>query len=275
MSTPERGSPESTQVSPESTQVSPESTQESGRRRDGRGDDLILALADIHTYYGSIHALKGVSLEVREGEIVTLIGANGAGKSTTLRSINGLNHPREGRIRFRGKDITHEAPHKIVKMGISQAPEGRKLFPRMSVLENLQMGAFQRADRRGIREDLERVYSLFPRLAERKHQKGGTLSGGEQQMCAIGRALMARPKVLLLDEPSMGLAPIFVEKIFEIVKEINEQGTPILLVEQNALMALDVANRGYVLETGTVALADEAETLRRNEQVQKTYLGVT
>jgi branched-chain amino acid transport system ATP-binding protein len=251
----------------------PEGAQEGGQRRDGRGDGLILALDDIHTYYGSIHALKGVSLEVREGEIVSLIGANGAGKSTTLRSINGLNHPREGRIRFRDKDITHEAPHKIVKMGISQAPEGRKLFPRMSVLENLEMGAFQRADRRGIREDLERVYSLFPRLAERKHQKGGTLSGGEQQMCAIGRALMARPKVLLLDEPSMGLAPIFVEKIFEIVKEINEQGTPILLVEQNALMALDVADRGYVLETGTVALADDAETLRRNEQVRKTYLG--
>jgi branched-chain amino acid transport system ATP-binding protein len=250
-----------------------ETTQEAGQRKDARGDGVILALDDIHTYYGSIHALKGVSLDVGEGEIVTLIGANGAGKSTTLRSINGLNHPRKGRIHFGGKDITDEAAHNIVKMGISQAPEGRKLFPRMSVLENLEMGAFQRADRRGIREDLERVYSLFPRLSERKNQKGGTLSGGEQQMCAIGRALMARPKVLLLDEPSMGLAPIFVEKIFEIVKEINEQGTPILLVEQNALMALDVADRGYVLETGTVALADDAETLRRNEQVRKTYLG--
>jgi len=235
--------------------------------------DVILEVQDVHTYYGSIHALKGVSLDVREGEIVTLIGANGAGKSTTLRSINGLNHPRRGRIRFRGKDITNEAPHKIVKMGISQSPEGRKLFPHMSVLENLQMGAFQRSDRGGIKEDIERVYSLFPRLNERKAQKAGTLSGGEQQMVAMGRALMARPQVLMLDEPSMGLAPIFVEKIFEIVQEINEQGTPILLVEQNALMALDVAERGYVMETGTIALADDAKALRQNEQVRKTYLG--
>jgi branched-chain amino acid transport system ATP-binding protein len=251
----------------------PETTQEGARRQDGRGDGRILALDDIHTYYGSIHALKGVSLEVREGEIVTLIGANGAGKSTTLRSINGLNHPREGRIHFRDRDITHEAPHKIVKMGISQSPEGRKLFPRMSVLENLEMGAFQRADRRGIREDLERVYSLFPRLAERKSQKAGTLSGGEQQMVAMGRALMARPKLLMLDEPSMGLAPIFVEKIFEIVREINQQGTTILLVEQNALMALDTANRGYVMETGRIALTDDAKVLRQNEKVRKAYLG--
>jgi branched-chain amino acid transport system ATP-binding protein len=235
--------------------------------------DVILEVNDIHTYYGSIHALKGVSLDVREGEIVTLIGANGAGKSTTLRSINGLNHPRRGRIRFRGKDITNEAPHNVVKMGISQSPEGRKLFPRMSVLENLQMGAFQRSDRGGIREDIDRVYALFPRLNERKNQKAGTLSGGEQQMVAMGRALMARPQVLMLDEPSMGLAPIFVEKIFEIVKEINEQGTPILLVEQNALMALDVAERGYVMETGKIALTDDAKALRQNEQVRKTYLG--
>ena len=235
--------------------------------------DVILEVQDVHTYYGSIHALKGVSLDVREGEIVTLIGANGAGKSTTLRSINGLNHPRRGRIRFRGKDITNDAPHKIVKMGISQSPEGRKLFPHMSVLENLQMGAFQRSDRGGIKEDIERVYSLFPRLSERKSQRAGTLSGGEQQMVAMGRALMARPQVLMLDEPSMGLAPIFVEKIFEIVQEINQQGTPILLVEQNALMALDVAERGYVMETGTIALADDAKALRQNEQVRKTYLG--
>ena len=178
---------------------------------------------------------------MREGEIVTLIGANGAGKSTTLRSINGLNRPRRGRIHFQGRDITSAAPHEIVKMGVAQSPEGRKLFPRMSVLENLEMGAFQRTDRGGIKEDLDRVYSLFPRLAERKSQKAGTLSGGEQQMVAMGRALMARPKLLMLDEPSMGLAPIFVEKIFEIVQEINQQGTPILLVEQNALMALDVA----------------------------------
>jgi branched-chain amino acid transport system ATP-binding protein len=234
----------------------------------------ILELEDVHTFYGSIEALKGISIEVRDGEIVTLIGANGAGKSTTLRSINGLNHPREGTINFQGREITDEAPHNVVKMGISQAPEGRRLFPRMSVIENLQMGAFQRADRAGLREDMDRVFTLFPRLAERKGQKAGTLSGGEQQMCAIGRALMARPKLLMLDEPSMGLAPIFVEKIFEIVREINEQGTPILLVEQNALMALDTAHRGYVMETGTIVLADDAKALRANEQVRETYLGI-
>jgi branched-chain amino acid transport system ATP-binding protein len=234
---------------------------------------VILKLRDVHTYYGTIQALKGISLEVHDGEIVTLIGANGAGKSTTLRSINGLNHPREGTIEFQGTDITNTAPHDIVRMGISQSPEGRRVFPRMSVLENLEMGAYQRDNRAEIAEDLERVYSLFPRLNERRTQKAGTLSGGEQQMLAMGRALMARPKLLLLDEPSMGLAPIFVEKIFEIVREINEQGTPILLVEQNALMALETANRGYVLETGHVALADDAKVLRDNEQVRKTYLG--
>jgi branched-chain amino acid transport system ATP-binding protein len=233
----------------------------------------VLELEGIHTYYGAIHALKGVTLEVRDGEIVTLLGANGAGKSTTLRSINGLNHPRRGRIRFRGKDITYDAPHDIVARGVAQSPEGRKLFPRMTVLENLEMGAFQRKDKAGLKGDLDRVFTLFPRLAERKTQKAGTMSGGEQQMCAIGRALMAHPTLLLLDEPSMGLAPIFVERIFEIVVEINKQGTPILLVEQNALMALDVADRGYVLETGTVALADDAKALRENEQVRKTYLG--
>jgi branched-chain amino acid transport system ATP-binding protein len=195
-----------------------------------QGNGVILELEDVHTFYGTIEALKGISIEVREGEIVTLIGSNGAGKSTTLRSINGLNHPRSGTIRFQGRDITNGAPHDIVKMGISQSPEGRRLFPRMSVLENLQMGAFQREDRSAIGEDMNRVFDLFPRLAERKNQKAGTLSGGEQQMCAIGRALMARPKLLMLDEPSMGLAPIFVEKIFEIIREINEQGTPILLV---------------------------------------------
>ena len=235
--------------------------------------EIVLSVEGVHTFYGSIEALKGITLEVREGEIVTLIGANGAGKSTTLRSINGLNHPRTGKIVFQGTDVTSMAPHQIVKRGISQSPEGRKLFPRMSVTENLEMGAFQRSDRAEIREDMDRVFSLFPRLAERKTQKAGTMSGGEQQMCAIGRALMARPKLLLLDEPSMGLAPIFVEKIFEIVREINEQGTPILLVEQNALMALDTADRGYVLETGTIALADDAKALRQNEQVRKTYLG--
>ena len=237
------------------------------------GDGALLRVEDVHTYYGSIEALKGISLEVHEGEIVTLIGANGAGKSTTLRSINGLNHPRRGSIHFRGRDITRDPPHDIVRSGISQSPEGRKLFPRMSVTENLEMGAFQRSDKAGIREDMDRVFTLFPRLAERKSQKAGTMSGGEQQMCAIGRALMARPKLLLLDEPSMGLAPIFVEKIFEIVKEINEQGTPILLVEQNALMALDAADRGYVLETGKIALEGPAKDLRSNEQVRRTYLG--
>ena len=236
----------------------------------------ILELEDVHTYYGSIQALKGISINVQQGEIVTLIGANGAGKSTTLRSINGLNNPRRGRIRFQGRDITFASAHHIVQHGISQSPEGRRLFPRMSVLENLEMGTFQRGDRgnrKAVNEDLDRVYELFPRLAERKQQKAGTLSGGEQQMVAIGRALMARPKLLLLDEPSMGLAPIFVERIFEIIREINSQGTPILLVEQNALMALDVASRGYVLETGTVALADDAKALKQNPEVQRTYLG--
>jgi branched-chain amino acid transport system ATP-binding protein len=235
--------------------------------------NVILKVDDVHTYYGTIQALKGISIEVHEGEIVTLIGANGAGKSTTLRSINGLNHPREGTITFQGSNITDTPPHEIVRMGISQSPEGRHVFPRMSVLENLEMGAYQRENRSEISQDLDRVYTLFPRLQERRVQKAGTLSGGEQQMLAMGRALMARPKLLLLDEPSMGLAPIFVEKIFEIIREINDQGTPILLVEQNALMALDIASRGYVLETGHIALADDAKALRDNEQVRKTYLG--
>jgi len=242
------------------------------------GAQNVLELEDVQTFYGSIEALKGISINVAQGEIVTLIGANGAGKSTTLRSINGLNHPRRGRIRFQGRDITRSSPHDIVERGIAQSPEGRRLFPRMTVLENLLMGTFQRKDRndrKAVNADLDRVYSLFPRLAERKQQKAGTLSGGEQQMVAIGRALMAHPKLLLLDEPSMGLAPIFVERIFEIIREINAQGTPILLVEQNALMALDVANRGYVLETGRVALADDAKKLKENEDVKKTYLGVT
>jgi branched-chain amino acid transport system ATP-binding protein len=237
------------------------------------GNSVVLELEDIHTYYGAIHALKGVSLKVHDGEVVTLIGANGAGKSTTLRSINGVNHPREGRISFQGRDITDAPPHTIVKMGIAQSPEGRRLFPRMSVLENLEMGTFQREDRQNFQEDMDRVFDLFPRLAERKLQKAGTMSGGEQQMCAIGRALMARPKLLMLDEPSMGLAPIFVEKIFEIVAEINAQGTPILLVEQNALMALDAASRGYVMETGVIALEGPAKDLRNDEKVRQTYLG--
>jgi branched-chain amino acid transport system ATP-binding protein len=233
----------------------------------------VLVIDDIHIYYGAIHALKGVSLRVGSSEIVTLIGANGAGKSTTLRAINGLNHPRKGTITFKGADITNESPHEIVKNGIAQSPEGRRLFSRMSVTENLEMGAFQRTDRENFNGDMERVFELFPRLYERRSQKAGTMSGGEQQMCAIGRALMARPQLLLLDEPSVGLAPIFVEKIFEIVIEINKQGTPVLLVEQNALMALDVASRGYVLETGRVALEGPASELRVNEQVRKTYLG--
>jgi branched-chain amino acid transport system ATP-binding protein len=237
--------------------------------------ERVLVVEEIHTYYGAIQALKGISLEVRTGEIVTLIGSNGAGKTTTLRSINGLNRPSRGRIFFEDDDVTRTPPHEIVRRGISQSPEGRKLFPRMTVIENLEMGAFQRTDRTEIKEDVDRVFSLFPRLAERKSQKAGTMSGGEQQMCAIGRALMARPKLLLLDEPSMGLAPIFVERIFETLKQINAQGTTILLVEQNAMMALEVASRGYVLETGTVALADDAKALLRNEQVRKTYLGET
>jgi len=233
----------------------------------------ILEIDDVHVYYGAIHALKGVSLRVQEGEIVTLIGANGAGKSTTLRAINGLNRPRQGSIRFQGADITGSAPHSIVKNGIAQSPEGRRLFPRMSVTENLEMGAFQRTDKENFSDDMERVFQLFPRLKERRSQAAGTLSGGEQQMCAIGRALMARPKLLLLDEPSMGLAPIFVERIFETVVEVNKQGTPVLLVEQNALMALDVAKRGYVMETGRIALEGPASELKTNEQVRKTYLG--
>jgi branched-chain amino acid transport system ATP-binding protein len=233
----------------------------------------ILSLSNIHTFYGTIEALKGISIEVHKGEIVTLIGANGAGKSTTLRSVNGLNHPRTGTIRFMGDDITTRPAHEIVRMGISQSPEGRKLFPRMTVMENLEMGAFQRNDRAEIREDLDHVFTLFPRLAERKTQKAGTLSGGEQQMCAIGRAMMARPKLLMLDEPSMGLAPIYVERIFETVVAINNEGTPILLVEQNALMALDVARRGYVLETGRIAIEGPASELKTNEEVRKAYLG--
>ncbi|HEX2345543.1 MAG TPA: ABC transporter ATP-binding protein [Gaiellaceae bacterium] len=238
------------------------------------GSKSLLELTDVHTYYGTIHALKGVSLNVREREIVTLIGANGAGKSTTLRSINGLNHPRNGKIVFREEDITEKPAHEIVKMGISQSPEGRHVFPRMSVLENLEMGAYQREmGTPEYKQDLERVYTLFPRLKEREGQKAGTLSGGEQQMLAMGRALMARPQLLLLDEPSMGLAPIFVERIFEIVVEINKQGTTVLLVEQNALMALEVAHRGYVMETGHIALEGPAAELKTNEQVRKTYLG--
>jgi branched-chain amino acid transport system ATP-binding protein len=234
----------------------------------------VLEMEGVQTFYGSIQALKGISLRVDEGEIVTLIGANGAGKSTALRTISGLIKPKFGKITFEGKDVTGVPAHEIVGLGIAQSPEGRRLFPRMSVTENLEMGAFQRRDHAEIREDMERVFGLFPRLHERRAQKAGTMSGGEQQMCAIGRALMARPKLLMLDEPSMGLAPIFVEKIFEIVQEINAQGTPVLLVEQNALMALDTAHRGYVLETGRVSLEGPAAELKTNPSVQKAYLGI-
>jgi branched-chain amino acid transport system ATP-binding protein len=233
----------------------------------------LLELDDVHTYYGNIAAIHGISLTVEEGEIVTLIGSNGAGKSTTLRSISGLTPPRTGSIKLAGDEISMLPPQEIVGLGICQSPEGRKCFQRMTVRENLELGAYLRRDSQVIDTDLKRIFELFPRLDERQSQKAGTMSGGEQQMLAIGRALMARPKLLLLDEPSMGLAPIFVEKIFEIVKEINDQGTPILLVEQNALMALDTADRGYVLETGKIALADDAKALRQNEQGRKTYLG--
>jgi branched-chain amino acid transport system ATP-binding protein len=232
----------------------------------------LLEVEGIHTYYGNIEALKGVSLEVEEGEIVTLIGSNGAGKSTTLRSISGLSPPREGKIRFNGDDIHHVPPQEIVRLGISQSPEGRHCFQRMSVRENLELGAYLRRDTR-VRDDLDRVYDLFPRLKERERQKAGTMSGGEQQMLAIGRALMAEPKLLLLDEPSMGIAPILVQRIYETIAEINRQGTTILLVEQNANFALGVSKRGYVLETGQVALADSSAKLREDPQVQRAYLG--
>jgi branched-chain amino acid transport system ATP-binding protein len=233
----------------------------------------LLEVDGVHTFYGNIEALKGVSLEVEEGEVVTLIGSNGAGKSTTLRSISGLTPSREGAIRFGGRDITRTAPQDIVRFGISQSPEGRRCFQRMSVRENLELGAYLRSDKAGIGEDLDRVFDLFPRLKERERQKAGTMSGGEQQMLAIGRALMARPTLLLLDEPSMGLAPILVERIYETVAEINRQGTTILLVEQNANYALGVSNRGYVLETGKVVLSDKSGALRENPEVQKAYLG--
>ena len=232
----------------------------------------LLEVDDVHTFYGTIEALKGVSLTVEEGEIVTLIGANGAGKSTVLRTICGLNAPREGTVTFDGEEISSRPPQAIVALGISHAPEGRHVFPRMTVRENLEMGAYLRRDKE-VESDLGRVYELFPRLQERQRQAAGTMSGGEQQMLAIGRALMARPLLLLLDEPSMGLAPILVDRIYETVKEINEQGTTILLVEQNANYALEVARRGYVLATGHVELSDSSESLRSDENVQRAYLG--
>jgi branched-chain amino acid transport system ATP-binding protein len=233
----------------------------------------LLEIADIHTYYGNIRALKGISLSVDRGEIVTLIGSNGAGKTTTLKTIIGTLHPLRGTITFGGQRIEAMSTDRIVRLGVAQAPEGRRIFPRMTVFENLELGAFARTDAEGIRQDLERVFGLFPRLRERLTQKGGTLSGGEQQMLAIGRALMGRPTVLLLDEPSMGLSPILVETIFQIVQDINRQGTTILLVEQNARMALRVAHRGYVIQTGRIALTGSGQELLRSDVVRKTYLG--
>ncbi|MGQ9850472.1 MAG: ABC transporter ATP-binding protein [Aggregatilineaceae bacterium] len=233
----------------------------------------LLEVENLHTYYGKIHALKGISLSVEEGEIVTLIGGNGAGKTTTLNTICGIVRPSEGRVLLRDEDITRLPPHLITSRGVIQSPEGRKIFQRLTVLENLEMGAYSRSDVHGVAEDLEFVFETFPRLKERQKQLGGTLSGGEQQMLAIGRALMGRPRVLLLDEPSMGLAPLLVRDIFRIIKYLNEHGTTILLVEQNALMALAVAHRGYVLQTGNIILSDSAAALRENQMVRAAYLG--
>jgi len=234
----------------------------------------ILEVENIHTYYGNIHALKGVSLVVEKGEIVTLIGANGAGKTSTLRTISGLLKPRLGHVRLEGEDLIAYKPHEIVYKGMAMVPEGRRIFARLTVAENLEMGAYSRSNRTEMANDLERVFTLFPRLKERRTQTGCTLSGGEQQMLATGRALMARPRILLMDEPSMGLAPVLVESIFDTIKEINKEGTTILLVEQNALMALSIASRGYVLQTGEIVLQDDAKTLRENKMVQKAYLGM-
>jgi branched-chain amino acid transport system ATP-binding protein len=233
----------------------------------------LLEVDRIETYYGNIQALKGVSLTVERGEIVTLIGSNGAGKTTTLRTISGILRPRKGNVRMDGKRIDNIAPDQLVKLGIAHSPEGRRIFSRMTVQENLEMGAFARNDRAGVAQDMERVLTLFPRLRERLVQRGGTLSGGEQQMLAIGRALMSRPQVLLLDEPSMGLSPILVETIFNIIRDLNKSGSTILLVEQNALLALQVAHRGYVIETGQIVLEDTGENLLQSEQVRKSYLG--
>ena len=234
----------------------------------------MLEVENIHSYYGNIHALKGISLTVEKGEIVTLIGANGAGKSTTLRTITGVMKPGEGHVRLDGEDLAPYKPHEIVYKGMSMVPEGRRIFARLSVTENLEMGAYSRKSKQEIAADLERVFTLFPRLKERHSQVAGTLSGGEQQMLATGRALMAHPSLLLMDEPSMGLAPVLVESIFETIKAINKEGTTILLVEQNALMALSVASRGYVLQTGEIVLHDTVDNLKKNKMVQKAYLGM-
>jgi branched-chain amino acid transport system ATP-binding protein len=233
-----------------------------------------LELENVHAYYGYIHALKGISMKVEKGEIVTLIGANGAGKTTTLRVITGLLHPRQGHVRLEGQDLAQYKPHEIVYQGMTMVPEGRRIFARMTVQENLEMGAYTRKNKQEIQQTLEYVFTLFPRLKERRHQLGGTLSGGEQQMLAIGRALMTRPRILLMDEPSMGLAPVLVETIFDTIQKINKEGTTILLVEQNALMALSIAHRGYVLQTGEIVLSDTAANLRNNPVVQKAYLGM-
>ena len=234
----------------------------------------MLEVENIHSYYGNIHALKGVSLTVDQGEIVTLIGGNGAGKTTTLRSITGIMKPLEGQVRLEGEDLAPYKPHEVVYKGIAMVPEGRRIFARLTVAENLDMGAYSRNSKQEIATDLERVYNLFPRLRERRDQIAGTLSGGEQQMLATGRSLMARPRLLLMDEPSMGLAPVLVELIFDTIKRINEEGTTVLLVEQNALMALSIANRAYVLQTGEIVLHDKAEKLQKNEMIQKAYLGM-
>jgi len=235
----------------------------------------LLELESVHTYYGHIHALKGISITVEEGEIVTLIGANGAGKSTALNTISGLLRPRQGRIRLAGEDLLAYKPHEIVAKGIVQVPEGRRMLGRLTVTENLEMGAFTRRDKPEIAQDMERVFALFPRLKERRDQLAGTLSGGEQQMLSTGRGMMARPRMLMMDEPSMGLAPVLVDSIFDTIKQLHKEGTTILLVEQNARMALSVANRGYVLQTGEVVLQDSADALRANEMVRKAYLGIT
>ncbi|MBV6451728.1 MAG: High-affinity branched-chain amino acid transport ATP-binding protein LivF [Anaerolineales bacterium] len=234
----------------------------------------MLNVDNIHTYYGNIHALNGISLKIEKGEIVTLIGGNGAGKTTTLRTISGLLKPREGQITLDGEDLIHYKPHEVVYKGVSMVPEGRGVFARMSVTENLEMGAFSRKDKQEVTRNLDRVFTLFPRLKERRHQLAGTLSGGEQQMLATGRALMASPRLLLMDEPSMGLAPVLVELIFDTIVEINKEGVTILLVEQNALMALSIAHRGYVLQTGEIVLGDKADKLKNDPEVQKAYLGI-
>jgi branched-chain amino acid transport system ATP-binding protein len=234
----------------------------------------MLTVDNVHTYYGNIHALKGITLQIEKGEIVTLIGGNGAGKTTTLRTISGLLSPREGRIALNGEDLLRYKPHEVVYKGISMVPEGRGVFARLSVTENLEMGAYSRSSKQEMQEDMDRVFALFPRLKERRTQLAGTLSGGEQQMLATGRALMARPSLLLMDEPSMGLAPVLVELIFDTIQRINQEGTTILLVEQNALMALSIAHRGYVLQTGDIVISDTAENLKSNPTVQKAYLGI-